>query len=410
VNPLALATVAAGEAAVPAGPAVFGVPLTVILFVLTLGGVLVLHRRSLEIALGGWLSILLVQLTQPEFHFAVYLGHEWVKTLNLFGLLVGFALLADHFEESHLPAALAHLLPRGVRGCFTLLVVVWAISGVIDNIAAAMIGATAAARLFDRRLHLGYLVAIVAAANSGGAGSVIGDTTTTMIWLEGISPLSVLPAYVGAAVALVVFGLIASLQQARHAPLQAAAVVVDRIDGRRLAVVLVALAALVLTNVATSAWLGHWAQGLPALAIALWTVLLAAAAVRAPRWRLIPASARGGVFLIALVLSASLMPVHGLPRPGAGMTLAIGFVSAIFDNIPLTKLALDQGGYDWGLLAYAVGTGGSMLWFGSSAGVAVGGIFPQARSTLAWLRAGWHVPVGFALGYLTQYALFGWRG
>ncbi len=38
--------------------------------------------------------------------------------------------------------------------------------------------------------------------------------------------------------------------------------------------------------------------------------------------------------------------------------LALGFVSAFFDNIPLTALALKQGGYDWGVLAYAVGLGG----------------------------------------------------
>jgi Na+/H+ antiporter NhaD/arsenite permease-like protein len=34
-----------------------------------------------------------------------------------------------------------------------------------------------------------YLTAVVAAANAGGAGSVIGDTTTTMIWIAGVSPL-----------------------------------------------------------------------------------------------------------------------------------------------------------------------------------------------------------------------------
>ena len=51
-------------------------------------------------------------------------------------------------------------------------------------------------------------------------------------------------------------------------------------------------------------------------------------------------------------------------------------MSAVFDNIPLTKLALTQGGYDWGMLAYAVGFGGSMIWFGSSAGVAITNLFP----------------------------------
>ena len=65
----------------------------------------------------------------------------------------------------------------------------------------------------------------------------------------------------------------------------------------------------------------------------------------------------------------------------------------MFDNIPLTALALEQGGYDWPLLAYAVGFGGSMIWFGSSAGVALVGSFPEGRSVTAWLRHGWHVGV-----------------
>ena len=52
----------------------------------------------------------------------------------------------------------------------------------------------------------------------------------------------------------------------------------------------------------------------------------------------------------------------------------------MFDNIPLTALALKQGGYDWGFLAYAVGFGGSMIWFGSSSGVALCNMFREARS------------------------------
>jgi hypothetical protein len=58
-------------------------------------------------------------------------------------------------------------------------------SAVLDNIAAALIGGSAAITLFKRKVHIGYLAAIVAASNAGGAGSVIGDTTTTMIWIAG---------------------------------------------------------------------------------------------------------------------------------------------------------------------------------------------------------------------------------
>jgi Na+/H+ antiporter NhaD/arsenite permease-like protein len=89
--------------------------------------------------------------------------------------------------------------------------------------------------------------------------------------------------------------------------------------------------------------------------------------------------------------------------------LGLGFVSAVFDNIPLTALALRQGGYDWGLLAYAVGFGGSMIWFGSSAGVALSALYPEAKSTPAWLRHGWHVPAGYVLGFAALLLLLGWH-
>ena len=81
----------------------------------------------------------------------------------------------------------------------------------------------------------------------------------------------------------------------------------------------------------------------------------------------------------------------------------------MFDNIPLTALALHQGGYDWGFLAYAVGFGGSMIWFGSSAGVALSNMYPEARSVGLWLRHGWHVAVAYVIGFFVMLALLGWN-
>jgi len=43
---------------------------------------------------------------------------------------------------------------------------------------------------------------------------VVGDTTTTMMWIEGVSPIDVFEAYVAASVAMVIFGIPAALQQA----------------------------------------------------------------------------------------------------------------------------------------------------------------------------------------------------
>jgi hypothetical protein len=104
-----------------------------------------------------------------------------------------------------------------------------------------------------------------------------------------------------------------------------------------------------------------------------------------------------------------MMPVERLPLASWQSALGLGFISAGFDNIPLTALALEQGGYDWGILAYSVGFGGSMIWFGSSAGVAITTMFPEGRSVWLWLKCGWHVTVAYVVGFFTLLTLLGWH-
>jgi Na+/H+ antiporter NhaD/arsenite permease-like protein len=92
-----------------------------------------------------------------------------------------------------------------------LLVLVFVISSFLDNIAAALIGATVASHVSKGGVRVGYLAAIVAASNAGGSGSVIGYRTTTMLWIAGVSPLQVFHAYVAAACALFVSGIPAQI-------------------------------------------------------------------------------------------------------------------------------------------------------------------------------------------------------
>ena len=74
-------------------------------------------------------------------------------------------------------------------------------------------------------------------------------------------------------------------------------------------------------------------------------VILLTAPIRRPDWELLGEAGRGAVFLLSLVLAASIMPVEQLPPASVVTAFGLGFVSAVFDNIPLTKLALEQGGY-----------------------------------------------------------------
>jgi Na+/H+ antiporter NhaD/arsenite permease-like protein len=123
----------------------------------------------------------------------------------------------------------------------------------------------------------------------------------------------------------------------------------------------------------------------------------------------LPEAIKGSIFLLSLVMCASMMPVERLPPASWYSALSLGFVSAVFDNIPLTALALKQGGFDWGMLAYAVGFGGSMIWFGSSAGVALSNLYPQAKSVGAWLTHGWHVALAYVIGFMALMLTLGWQ-
>ncbi|MSQ64005.1 MAG: citrate transporter [Betaproteobacteria bacterium] len=393
-----------------------GVPIDFVLFALTLAGVALFHHHTLQVALIGLAVITLYKVGFAGFKtgpglggLAAHLQHEWVILANLLGLLLGFALLSNHFEESRIPAELPRFLPDDWKGPFVLLVMIFVLSSFLDNIAAAIIGGTIAATVFRHKVHIGYLAAIVAASNAGGSGSVVGDTTTTMMWIDGVSPVDVFEAYVAASVALVICGIPASLQQHRHSPITRDAPAGITIDWPRVTIVAIILAAAIVVNVLINVKFAEHSDSFPFIGAAVWAAILVTAPWRQPDWKLLPGAFKGSIFLLSLILCASMMPVEKLPVASWQTALGLGFVSAVFDNIPLTALALKQGGYDWGYLAYAVGFGGSMIWFGSSAGVALANMYPEARSVGKWLRHGWHVALAYVIGFFVLYAVLGWH-
>ena len=395
---------------------VAGIPIDFILFALTLLGVALFHHQTLRVALTGLAAITAYKLAFTGFKtgpglegLAAHVAHEWVILVNLFALLMGFALLSRHFEKSCIPDEMPRFLPDDWKGAWALLAMIAVLSSFLDNIAAALIGGTIARHVFGGRVHIGYLAAIVAASNAGGAGSVVGDTTTTMMWIAGISPLSVLEAFVGAAFAIAIFGIPASLQQHRYSPIVKHAPSGLRIEWVRVFIVAVILVAAIAANVTANLRFPALLDELPVIGLAVWAAILLTALIRRPDWEIMPETFKGTIFLLALVTCASMMPVEELPAASWQTALGLGFVSSVFDNIPLTALAIKQGGYDWGYLAYAVGFGGSMIWFGSSAGVALSNMYPEAKSVGLWLRHGWHVAIAYFIGFFAMLIILGWH-
>ena len=388
---------------------IYGIRYEMIIFGLILLGVAVFYNKTMHVAIIGLLCLCFYKYEFVDGFSVIHklIGYtnadgQWVKGswntyLNLALMLPGFAILASIFEESRFPAVLPRYLPHGLFGAMTLLAFVFILSTFLDNIAAAIIGCSMAATLYKNKVHIGYIAAICAASNAGGAGSVVGDTTTTLIWIYGKDPLVLAHAFVPAITAFLVLAFFGARQQYHYTQDIFVPEGGVKVENRRIALVVLILAGAIIFN---------YFFEFPALGI--WIAILIGTPFVKINFREGLTAIESTVFLIALVFCAELVPIDSVPDASILSTMAIGFVSSVFNNIPLTQLTLIKGGYDWALISYAVGFGGSMIWFGSSAGVAVCNVFPKARSFMNWLRYGWHIPFAFIIGFGVYLVTFGW--
>jgi Na+/H+ antiporter NhaD/arsenite permease-like protein len=269
----------------------------------TLLGVAIFHRHTFPIALSGLAAIAIHKIAFTGFKtgpgiggFISHVHHEWVILANLLCLLMGFALLSRHFEKSHIPVLLPKFLPHDWKGDFMLLVVVWVLSSFLDNIAGALIGGAMAHQLFRAKVHIGFLAAIVAASNAGGAWSVLGDTTTTMMWIAGISPTQVFEAIIGAGLALIVFGIPAAIQQHKYSPILKRAHGHTQVNWKRVGIVGLILVFAVTTNIIVNIEFPDQADHFPFIGVAVWAAILPSCFVRRPDWEILPETFQGVAF------------------------------------------------------------------------------------------------------------------
>jgi Na+/H+ antiporter NhaD/arsenite permease-like protein len=396
-------------------PAIGPVRVEFIIFGLILLGVALFHKQTFRVALIGLAVLFVFKLFfDPGFNIAEHLlgdnpfveqllhkslrQGEWGILLNLLGLLLGFSLLSKIFEESGIPDVLPKFLPDDWKGPFILLIFVFILSSFLDNIAAALIGGTIALVVFKKRVHIGYIAALVAASNAGGSGSVVGDTTTTMMWIDGVSAFNVLHGFIAAGIALLFFAWFASHQQDKYQRIQKDVDPNVKIDWVKIFNVGLILAGAIISNIL---------YDMPALGV--WIAIILGSSLRPVPWKEVSGAIKGTIFLLCLVSCASMMPVEELPNASWITAFFLGFLSSVFDNIPLTKICLEQGHFDWGMLAYSVGFGGSMIWFGSSAGVALTNKFQDSRDVILWVRKGWHIAVAYVIGFFTLYLIMGWE-
>ncbi|NGX34401.1 MAG: Na(+)/H(+) antiporter NhaD [Candidatus Anoxychlamydiales bacterium] len=303
------------------------------------------------------------------------------------------------------------------------------LSAVLDNLTTTIVMISILRKLLpepsDRRL-LGATV--VVAANAGGAWTPIGDVTTTMLWIKGnVTTLSVMKALFLPSVfsILVTLGLLGLKLDGKFS------INKKRLNNARTEpgakpVLILGVLALVFVPIF------RYLTNLPpffgmfiGLSI-LWIVTDAMHHKHESRHHLrIPyvlarIDISGVLFFLGILLAINALEMTGILKQLAifldvhignlaVVATIIGFLSSIIDNVPLVAATI--GMYDlssyppdsalWQMIAYAAGTGGSILLIGSAAGVALMGL---EKVDFIWYMK--KISIVALTGYLAGMALY----
>ncbi len=304
----------------------------------------------------------------------------------------GFKLITDILYTSSLR-----------RMLWFLVTISFFMSAVLDNLTAMIVMTSLLRKLIKdkkERWLLGSIVVI--AVNAGGAWTPIGDVTTTMLWIHNkITTWATIKAlFLPSVTCALVAALIATwVLGKKDRDKQPSLIQLPMEPGAR-RVLLLGIAALVMVPVWKSLFgLPPYLGALIGLGV-LWLVTdVMHFRYGEERWHLrvthilTKIDTSGILFFLGILLAINALETPGILKDFAGflerhlpnqnyVAVLIGIISSVIDNVPL--VAATMGMYDmtlfpvdsslWQLIAYAAGTGGSILIIGSAAGVAFMGM------------------------------------
>lgn len=279
--------------------------------------------------------------------------------------------------------------------------------------------------LEEREDRIIFSCMVILAANAGGVWSPIGDVTTTMLWIGGrVSAFGLVKTLFLPCVACMIAPLIYFSLQMKNTPLPASSRPMETLQPFGKRVFFLGLGAIVSVPLFTILTGLPPVSGMLLVVGALWLVtdlmhLEERAHLRMPQM-LSRIDYTSILFFLGILLAIAALDTAGLlGKLARGMddlfhnkdliVSLIGAASAIIDNVPLT--AASMGMYPlaenpidsklWSLLAYCVGTGGSVLVIGSAAGVVVMG---AEKIDFLWYMKKISLPA--LVGYLAGIAVY----
>lgn len=313
------------------------------------------------------------------------------------------------------------------------------LSSVLDNLTTTIVMISLLRRLIaDKKTRTLFAGMVVIAANAGGAWTVIGDVTTTMLWIKGkIEPIAVMQELCLASVACLLVPLI-GLSFMIRGKLEVPENEPDLNEARisrlhRTIFLIIGVAGLLSVPIFKAVTHLPPFLGMMLSLSVLWVTSEIMHAESDEKTK----SSTGVLavlkrvdmscvlFFLGILLAVGCLGASGLLQILAHwldnaignqqlVAVIIGFVSAVVDNVPLVAAGIEMytnppNDSFWMMLAYCAGTGGSCLIIGSAAGVAAMGLEQidfmwYVRNITPWATLGYLAGVGV---YLLQQSLLG---
>ncbi|MDG0974708.1 MAG: sodium:proton antiporter NhaD [Crocinitomicaceae bacterium] len=373
--------------------------------------------------------------------------HHFGKTCEILIFLIGAMTIVEIVDHFHGFSTIKSFIRTNKKRTLLWIIAILAfiLSAIIDNLTATIVLITILRKLLsDSKDRIWFAGMIIIAANAGGAWSPIGDVTTTMLWMGGkVSAIDLFAKLIiPSIICMVVPTLIASFSKAFKGSFELPP---ESEGSNKRGPLMLYLGLGMIVFVPIFKTITHLPPYV-GMMLSLGIVALVAEIISARQFTLSYAGAgkeendddvgdHGGggghhesptfraltkiempsiLFFLGILMTVAALESLGLvfnfgQSVSASMhtdvfVMLLGLGSAVIDNVPLVAASMgmfqnEMDHHVWHFIAYAAGTGGSMLIIGSAAGVVAMGM---ERISFFWYlkNISWLALVGYVVGAL----------
>lgn len=376
--------------------------------------------------------------------------HHFGKTCEILIFLIGAMTIVEIVDHFHGFSTIKSFIRTNKKRTLLWIIAILAfiLSAIIDNLTATIVLITILRKLLsDPKDRIWFAGMIIIAANAGGAWSPIGDVTTTMLWMGGkVSATDLFTKlFIPSIVCMVIPTILASFSKAFKGTFELPTET-EKSNKRGPFMLYLGLGMIVFVPIFKTVthlppYVGMMLSlGIVALVAELISArqfALAAAGVgkkhkdgqveshkddghhESPTFRALTKIEMPSIlFFLGILMTVAALESLGLVfNFGQSVSksmhinvfvMLLGVGSAVIDNVPLVAASMgmfqnEMDHHVWHFIAYAAGTGGSMLIIGSAAGVVAMGM---ERISFFWYlkNISWLALVGY-LGGAVAYLL-----